>query len=482
MRARSTEQLADWFLADLTEGVDGTSVRAGVIKLASDERVEPYAAMVLEAAARVSNQTGAPIITHTAAAYRTGEAQADLLESFGVDPTRVTIGHSDDSDDIGYLTGLAARGYRIGMDRLPNGALPNYGGQGIEDRMDMIARAGRAWLRRPGAALARRPGLGRSARPTRTRPAHQRVEPAPARVRQQGHPAGAGAAGTERRDRPRDDRGQPAPVAGRSMTDRLAVQGIPSPLEAHSIPLDNPLHGPPPARFRDGEVLVIEYRTDPEAIATLVPEPLVPVGDTVMVQVARWGDVPGLGRDTHEVNVMVGARYDRPGDPAGSVTGSYSPYFFVDSDRAMAGGREFHGQPKRMAEVGLEVRGDLIVGTLRRNGIDVFTGTLPYKSRAGLDRPGAPAGRLRHEHQPQGHPADRRPARPPPADRPRPDRHRGRPSAGAAPAPRGSSRTPRRRSTGCRCSSSSAATTGAATFSLVGGVVLHEYAEEPTRG
>ena len=166
MRARSTEQLADWFLADLTEGVDGTSVRAGVIKLASDERVEPYAAMVLEAAARVSNQTGAPIITHTAAAHRTGEAQADLLESFGVDPARVTIGHSDDSDDIGYLTGLAARGYRIGMDRLPNGALPNYGGQGIEDRMDMIARAGRARLRRPGAALARRPGLGR--------PAHRR--------------------------------------------------------------------------------------------------------------------------------------------------------------------------------------------------------------------------------------------------------------------------------------------------------------------
>ena len=140
MRARSVGQLADWFLTDLTEGVDGTSIRAGVIKLASDERVEPFAAMVLEAAARVAGQTGAPIITHTAAAHRTGEAQADLLESFGVDPTRVAIGHSDDSDDIGYLAGLAARGYRIGMDRLPNGALPNYGGQGVEDRIDMIAR------------------------------------------------------------------------------------------------------------------------------------------------------------------------------------------------------------------------------------------------------------------------------------------------------------------------------------------------------
>jgi acetoacetate decarboxylase len=149
-------------------------------------------------------------------------------------------------------------------------------------------------------------------------------------------------------------------------------------MRAHSIPLDNPLHGPPPARFGDGEVLVLQYRTDPAAVAALVPEPLVPAGDTVMVQVARWGDVPGLGRDTHEVNVMLAVRFDRP---TGSVVGAYSPYFFVDSDRAMAGGREFHGQPKRMAEVVLETRGDLIVGSLRRNGIDVFTGTLPYKSR-----------------------------------------------------------------------------------------------------
>jgi acetoacetate decarboxylase len=149
-------------------------------------------------------------------------------------------------------------------------------------------------------------------------------------------------------------------------------------MNAHSTPLDNPLHGPPPARFRDGEVLAIQYQTDLEAVRALVPRPLTALGETVLVQVARWGDVPGAGRDTYEVNVMVAVQYDGPNGP---VVGSYSPYFFVDSDRAMAGGREFHGQPKRIADVRLEVRGDLIVGTLRRNGIDVFTGTLPYKAK-----------------------------------------------------------------------------------------------------
>jgi acetoacetate decarboxylase len=46
----------------------------------------------------------------------------------------------------------------------------------------------------------------------------------------------------------------------------------------------------------------------------------------------------------------------------------------------MAGGREFHGQPKRIAEVTLEVIGDLHVGRVRHNGIDIFTGTMQYKA------------------------------------------------------------------------------------------------------
>jgi acetoacetate decarboxylase len=151
---------------------------------------------------------------------------------------------------------------------------------------------------------------------------------------------------------------------------------IPSPVAAWSTPIDAPLNGPPPGRFRDGEVLTVQYRSDPEAIRRLLPEPLLAINDTVMVQIARWGDVPGLGRDTYEANVMVAAVLD--GDPP--TSGSYSPYFWVSSDRAMAGGREFHGQPKRLGDVRLEHRGDLVVGTVANNGIDVFTGTLPYKA------------------------------------------------------------------------------------------------------
>jgi acetoacetate decarboxylase len=44
----------------------------------------------------------------------------------------------------------------------------------------------------------------------------------------------------------------------------------------------------------------------------------------------------------------------------------------------MAGGREFHDQPKRLAEVSLEMRGDLIVGTVTRHCRFNWHGTVPF--------------------------------------------------------------------------------------------------------
>ena len=41
-----------------------------------------------------------------------------------------------------------------------------------------------------------------------------------------------------------------------------------------------------------------------------------------------------------------------------------------------------HGQPKKLASLKLETRGDLIVAEVERNGITILTATLPYKQRA----------------------------------------------------------------------------------------------------
>jgi phosphotriesterase-related protein len=138
MSNRSTSELADLFVADLTTGADGTSIRCGVMKVASEEEITPFDRRVLEAVAIAHRATGAPIITHAAARNRIGEAQAAVFDALGVPPDRVVIGHADDTFDLDYLTGLADRGYVIGMDRIPCGNLPEYGGRTVEDRIGMI--------------------------------------------------------------------------------------------------------------------------------------------------------------------------------------------------------------------------------------------------------------------------------------------------------------------------------------------------------
>lgn len=138
--ARTTEELTDFFRHEILIGMDGTNIRAGIIKVASESEVTDFDGKVLEAAAVVSRETGTPILTHAGSANRIGTLQADLLEDLGVDPSSVMIGHCDDSSDIDYLSGLAARGYFVGMDRLPCGALPEYGSQRVDDRIEMVRR------------------------------------------------------------------------------------------------------------------------------------------------------------------------------------------------------------------------------------------------------------------------------------------------------------------------------------------------------
>ena len=141
-----------------------------------------------------------------------------------------------------------------------------------------------------------------------------------------------------------------------------------------STPWDAPMIPPFPFRFRNAEILTLYWRTDPEAMAFLLPPPLEPVGDVACVHIYRMNDTDWIG-PYNEANVMFGARL-------GDLAGAYSPYLALSSDIGVAHGREVHGQPKKLGQPSIEFRGDLIVGGVERNGIDVITGTLPYKQNA----------------------------------------------------------------------------------------------------
>jgi phosphotriesterase-related protein len=116
--AHGVDDVAALFIRDITRGIGASGVKAAIIKCATDTAgVTPVIENILRASARAQRATGVPISTHTWAAGRSGEAQQAIFAQEGVDLGRVIIGHSGDSDDLGYLRGLMERGSTIGMDR-----------------------------------------------------------------------------------------------------------------------------------------------------------------------------------------------------------------------------------------------------------------------------------------------------------------------------------------------------------------------------
>jgi phosphotriesterase-related protein len=120
------DEVAEHFVREIEDGIEGSDIRAGIIKLAWDlearlteGRNPPRAQMekMARGAARAAKAAGVPISCHTLATDRLGVPLLDIFEDEGLDLRAVTIGHSNDTDDMAYLTGLAARGATVGLDR-----------------------------------------------------------------------------------------------------------------------------------------------------------------------------------------------------------------------------------------------------------------------------------------------------------------------------------------------------------------------------
>lgn len=112
----TVEQIADIYIKELTEGIDGTDIKAGLIGeiASSPEGFIGNEKKILEAAAVASIKTGAAVSTHTG--KNTAFETIDTLLKFGVNPKKVIIGHQDLIDDTNYHIELLKRGINIGFD------------------------------------------------------------------------------------------------------------------------------------------------------------------------------------------------------------------------------------------------------------------------------------------------------------------------------------------------------------------------------
>lgn len=117
-QTREVTALSDCFVHDLTVGIQGSDVRAGFLKCAADEPgITPDVDKVHRAVAQASKQTGAPVMVHSHPASRTGLASMAIFAEEGVDPAKVLVAHTGDTDDLDHIEELLQTGCTIGMDR-----------------------------------------------------------------------------------------------------------------------------------------------------------------------------------------------------------------------------------------------------------------------------------------------------------------------------------------------------------------------------
>jgi phosphotriesterase-related protein len=122
------EELAEVFIGDITEGIDGTDMKAGVVKLATTETgATPRETDVHRAGAMAAAATGAAIVLHSPHA-EVARAVLAVLEAEGFDSARLTWAHAHDSTVEENLE-LAGRGVTISFDAI-----------GVKDDAEMLDR------------------------------------------------------------------------------------------------------------------------------------------------------------------------------------------------------------------------------------------------------------------------------------------------------------------------------------------------------
>ncbi len=115
---RTEDQIAGIFVHEIENGIQGTGIKPAFIKCAADQPgVTPNVEKIHRAAARASMQTGRPIMAHSRPASETGIDQMRIFTEEGVDPGKVQIAHTGDTDNLEYIEALLDTGCWIGLDR-----------------------------------------------------------------------------------------------------------------------------------------------------------------------------------------------------------------------------------------------------------------------------------------------------------------------------------------------------------------------------
>lgn len=131
LAALTMEEIAETLISGITEGLEGTDVKPGIIgEVGTTHPIHPAEEKSLRAAARAYHETGLTISVHVHCPTRGGHEVLDILGDEDVPMNRVVLGHQDAAlahndiefpQAIEYHISLAKRGAFIEYDLCGNG-------------------------------------------------------------------------------------------------------------------------------------------------------------------------------------------------------------------------------------------------------------------------------------------------------------------------------------------------------------------------
>jgi acetoacetate decarboxylase len=114
-------------------------------------------------------------------------------------------------------------------------------------------------------------------------------------------------------------------------------------------------------RFVNGEMLSVDFLTDPGTVEHILPPPLEPADSPrVTAMIGRWQS--NCVGDFHGGAIYVAARHD-------GIDGDYVLAMYMDWDAPTIYGRDLFGEPKKIATSALHRQGETCHAWLERGGV-----------------------------------------------------------------------------------------------------------------
>ncbi len=115
--AMTIEQIADEMIKELTDGIDGTDIKAGIIgEIGTSTEINSEEIKVLKSSAIAHTKTGAPVMVHLSPWAKHGTYVAELLINEGVRADKICLCHTDILLDTDYMKKLMDMGVWIEFD------------------------------------------------------------------------------------------------------------------------------------------------------------------------------------------------------------------------------------------------------------------------------------------------------------------------------------------------------------------------------